>query len=141
MFPKDYWPYKNTIVLLQILPHELQLYKGGKELLSEIEVMTSKVSAFRAQQKLEEQNNQKSTENEIQPSTTSEIKGLLSSPSQMKNGGSSSKKMADQPKEQSGLNVQLEAGILSVNDPKFDQRDKSLNTDLEWIIVKIQFIN
>lgn len=30
-----------------------------------------------------------------------------------------------------GLNVQLEAGILSVNDPKFDQRDKSLNTDLE----------
>jgi len=39
--------------------------------------------------------------------------------------------MADQPKEQSGLNVQLEAGILSVNDPKFDQRDKSLNTDLE----------
>ena len=92
--------------------------------------MTSKVYAFRAQQKLEEQNNQKSTENEIQPSTTSEIKGLLSSPSQMKNG-SSSKKMADQPKEQSGLNVQLEAGILSVNDPKFDQRDKSLNTDLE----------
>ena len=121
---------KYNCFVLQILPHELQLYKGGKELLSEIEVMTSKVSAFRAQQKLEEQNNQKSTENEIQPSTTSEIKGLLSSPSQMKNG-SSSKKMADQPKEQSGLNVQLEAGILSVNDPKFDQRDKSLNTDLE----------
>ena len=129
---------------LQILPHELQHYKGGKELLSEIEVMTSKVSAFRAQQKLEEQNNQKmigSTgslhhKNEIQPSTTSEIKGLLSSPSQMKSNGLKSNHSSDQ--DPKGLNVQLEAGILSVNDPKFDQRDKSLNTDFYWKIVKKQ---
>ena len=116
----------HKIVYLQILPHEMPHYKGGKELLSEIELMTSKVSTFRAQQKLEEQNQQKASgtsgnlvHHEIQP--TSEIKGLLSSPSHLKNG----------VKKQEGLNVKLEAGILSINDPKFDERDKSLNTDLD----------
>ena len=63
----------------------------------------------------EEQNNQKmigSTgslhhKNEIQPSTTSEIKGLLSSPSQMKSNGLKSNHSSDQ--DPKGLNVQLEA--------------------------------
>ena len=110
------------------MPHELQHYKGGKELLTEIEALNSKVTSFQAQQKLESENQKSEV---LQPTTgnTSEIKGLLSSP-QMKNG---SVKLdatnATSPKEE-GLQVALEQGILSVNDPKFEERDKTLNEDL-----------
>lgn len=120
------------LVRPKILPHELQHYKGGKELLSEIEALTSKVMSFRAQQKLESEN-QKSEVLQPTTGTTSEIKGLLSSP-QMKNGSvkldATSATNATNPNEE-GLQVALEQGILSVNDPKFEERDKTLNEDLE----------
>ena len=91
--------------------------------------MTSKVASFRAQQKLESENQKLEV---LQPaSNTSEIKGLLSSPPQIKNGSVKSETKIQNPEEQKGLQVTLEQGILSVNDPKFDQRDKSLNQDLE----------
>ena len=96
--------------------------------------MTSKVASFRAQQKLESENQKLEV---LQPAsnTSSEIKGLLSSPPQIKNGlKSNTENSAKNPENPKGLQVTLEQGILSVNDPKFDQRDKSVNQDLEWVI-------
>lgn len=112
------------------------MYKGGRELLTCIEDMTTKVSTFRAEQRqaLADAatnnggagagsiiNTLQRTEDTVPPAAASEIKGLLSSPLKSPKGDH----------QEEGIKVTIENGILSLNDKKFQQRDTSINPDLD----------
>ena len=136
----------TTFYIFQILPHEFSHFKGGPEILTKIDTLTSRVNEFKAEQ-LKQQKNQTSTlprteDSLIPPPSASETKFLLksrppknggkiqntSSSSIIKNNENNHHTTAVIPEE--SLKVNLEAGVLSLNDSEFNNRDKSVNPDL-----------
>ena len=132
-------------LFFQILPHEFSHFKGGPEILTKIDTLTSRVNEFKAEQ-LRQQKNQTSTlprteDSLIPPPSASETKFLLKSRptkngGKIQNNGNSSiirnnenSREIQIPSEDS-LKVNLEAGVLSLNDSEFNNRDKSVNPDL-----------
>lgn len=110
------------------------MYKGGRELLTCIEDMTTKVSSFRVEQRLAAAaasngassgsiiNTLQRSENPVPPAAASETKGLLSSPAAIK---------CQKGDVEEGVKVTIENGILSLKDKKFQERDTSINPDLD----------
>ena len=129
------------------MPHEFSHFKGGPEILTKIDTLTSRVNEFKAEQ-LKQQKNQTSTlprteDSLIPPPSASETKFLLKSrpPPNPKNGGKiqnnsnssiikNNEKSREIPVPEDSLKVNLEAGVLSLNDSEFNNRDKSVNPDL-----------
>ena len=121
---------------MQILPHDLSHFKGGQELESAIDNLTTKVNLFRAEQKQLQCNGgigtmTRTEESLLPPAAPSEIKGLLSSKD---NSAAVRKTKKDETSEEvsssKAINVTIEQGILSLNDPEFETRDTSVNPDL-----------
>lgn len=110
------------------MPHDLLLYKGGQELLSDMDTLTTRVNEFKAEQRMKNQiaTLPRTEDSLIPPPTASETKGLLRPKNMLKKGTNSG---MSQTNEQS-LKVTLEAGVLSLNDQEFAERDKSVNPDL-----------
>ena len=95
-----------------------------------IDSMTSKVNLFRDEQRLQKGDTMTRTEDSLlPPGAPSEIKGLLSTKEVIKDRHP----IQDQTPvpEADAVNVTIENGIYSLNDPNFENRDKSLNLDLE----------
>ena len=125
------------------MPHEFSHFKGGPEILTKIDTLTSRVNEFKAEQ-LKQQKNQTSTlprteDSLIPPPSASETKFLLKS--RPKNGGKIQNNSSSIIKNnennhhttavpEESLKVNLEAGVLSLNDSEFNNRDKSVNPDL-----------
>jgi hypothetical protein len=104
----------------------LCLYKGGKELLADVATMTSKVDLYKAEQKLIQGN--LGTMPRTEDSSTmadSEFKGLLR-PKFSTNGTPGP---SDSKQPQTAVSVNIEAGVLSLNDSAFEDRDKSVNAE------------
>ena len=98
--------------------------------------MTSRVEEFKVEQKAKNQISTlpRTEDSLIPPPTASETKGLLRPTSSTKNTTNLKKANSatdhhNQTTEES-LKVTLEAGILSLNDQEFKDRDKSVNPDL-----------
>ena len=62
----------------------------------------------------------------IPPPTASETKGLLRPKNMLNKKGTN----RDPNTNEQSLKVTLEAGVLSLNDQEFSERDKSVNPDL-----------
>lgn len=82
--------------------------------------MNDKVTIFRNEEKHGDTlpRNDNDSSKLVPPPAPSEVRGLLTT-------------SPTKSQEADGVKIQIENGILSLNDSKFENRDKSLNPDLE----------
>ncbi len=120
----------------QILPHDLSSFKGGKELDADISSLSAKVDLFKAELRQQQAdggvNTMTRTENSSIFTDSSEVKRLLRPRFGKKSAAPNPKTgEVDLPPQdqQAGVSINIEEGVLSLNDQEFEKRDRTADPD------------